>query len=381
MAEVTTHARAGLFFQLSCWVIGLIAFVQILIGGVALALRVEAAREVRVEEKVVTKLVNIAPPAPKEPAKPLVALPPAPEPIPADRRLPEARPLQAPPIADPVVERLVHEAREARVAEDFGTAIPKLTEALERDPEDPNALYELGLVYETMAAFDTSLAAKAAEAFQGVFNLGTSRAGALYPLAAKKLEEGIALPQNMRGKLALGRVIIFPDTSYPDGERVILTIPVSAAPGAEPTADDFFVKVNLYDKDAKGEILNMGPDASSEYEWASGAIDWLGGQEMLRVTYTIPNPPAADAHLFPRRKYYGQTVELFYRNELIDAQASPRHLASEANVKQQASGNPDPLFLDEEGMPGFDPNMPLLPPLENEVLTDPMGELPSFDER
>ncbi|GAA5481542.1 hypothetical protein [Haloferula sargassicola] len=379
MAEAV-HARSGLLFQLSCWVLGMVAFIQLLIGGVALALRVESAREVRVEEKIVTKLVNIAPQVPAQPAKPIVALPPAPEPIPYDQNLPAPRPFQAPPIADPVVERLVNEAREARVAEDMGSAIPKLEEAIARSPEEPNALYELGLVYETMAGFDTSLAAKAADAFAKVRSLGATGAGALYQLASKKLTEGIALPKDMRGKLSLGRVIIFPDNTYHHGERVILTIPVSAAPGSEPSANDFFVQVNLYDQDPQGNILPMSTGSQTEFDWVSGAIDWVGGQEMLRVTYTIPEATGSDLQLFGRRKYYGQTVELFYRNELIDAQANPRHLASEANVRQQTSGNPDPLFLNEGDMPAFDPNMPLLPTLENEIPVEEPLDLPPLDD-
>ena len=380
MAEAASQPRSGLFFQLACWVIGLIAFIQILIGGVALALRVEAAQVVKVEEKIVTKLVNIAPEAPKEAARPLVALPPAPAPIPAEQALPSARPLAAPAIADPVVERLVNEAREARVAEDMGQAIIKLEEARERDPQEANTLYELGLVYETMAAFDTDLASKAAEAYQGVFNLGASKAGALYPLAAKKLSEGISMPQDMRGKLTLGRVKVFPDNTYREGERVILTIPVSAAPGSEPEADDFFVQVNLYDQDPQGTVVPNGPESETQFEWVTGAIDWVGGEEQLRVTYVIPNPDPADIHIFGKRKYYGQSVELFYKNELIDTQAYPRHLAS-SNRDKQVSGNPDPLFLDQDGMPGFDPNMPLLPPLDGEIQVDPLQDLPTFDER
>ncbi|MBB5351648.1 hypothetical protein HNR46_001887 [Haloferula luteola] len=381
MAENALHARSGLFFQLTCWVLGLIAFTQLLIGGVALALRVEAAREVRIEEKIVTKIVNIAPkPSPLPPAKPLVALPPAPDPISPTRELPSPRPLSAPPIADPVIERLVNEARTARVADDLGSSYLKLEEAVGRDPDEPSALYELGLVYEALAAADPDQIPKAAEAFQKVFNLGT-KAGALYPLAAKKLEEGIALPQNMRGKLSIGRVLTFPDNTYPDGERVILTIPVSAAPGSEPTGDEFFIKVTFFDKDTQGTLLPKGYQSQDSYEWVSGDLDWLGGQETLRVTYTIPTPSASDIQLFGRRKYYGQVVELFYKNEVVDAQATPRHLATELNRQQGVQETEDPLLFNPDGLPDFDPNLPLLPPLDGEIPVDPMGELPPFDER
>jgi len=363
-----------LSFQLSLATLAVIAFAQLIGAAVALAARVEQAREVRVEERVVTKIVTVeaerpSAAAPEPPAT--VALPPPP-PQPAEVPLPPPRPLDAPPIADPVVARLVDEAREARVAEDMGSAIVKLEEARERSPNEPNVLYELGLVYETMAAYDTALAQQAALAYQRVFELGTEGAGALYPLAAAKLRDGIARPLDMRGKLSLGRVRIFRDEGFTAGQRVILTIPVHAAPGAEPEADDFFVEVHFFDKTPQGEPTPKAPGSSTEVEWVSGAIDWLGGEEQLRVTYTLPPADPSQDHLFGRREYYGQVVELVYKNELIDSQAWPRHLASLLRSEPDPGGALDPLFLDQDLLPpDFDPNLPLLPPLEDELPIPP----------
>ncbi len=372
----TSRMEPNLWFRLSCWVLGLVAFGQLLAAGVALAIRFEASREVVVQEKIVTKLVNVAPKAePAPPARPVVALPPMPE-LPAEESLPAARPLNAPEIADPVVERLVTEAREARVAEDMGKAIVKLEEARAKAPDDPNVHYELGMVYETMAAFDPALADKAAESYQEVFQLGTSGAGALYPLAARKLRDGISLPTDMRGKLALGRTRIFKDDQNPDAERVVLTIPVRVAPGSEPQPDEFFVQVRFFDQDPKGEIRPALAEANSAamatVNWPTAPIDWLGGEEAMRVTYAIPRPTSSDEHLFGRRQYYGQVVELMYKNELIDSQAWPRHLAS-LDTAQPATG-PDPVFLEED----LDFDGSLLPPLDDEIPLEPV--LPPFPE-
>lgn len=367
MSQPKTSHDSTLTFRLACWVLGLIAFIQIITAGVALAVRVENAREVRIEEKIVTKLVTVAArPAekPKVEAGPVVALPPPP-PIPAEVPLPPARPLDAPPIADAKVEKLVMEGREARVAEDMGRAIIKLEEARSIDPQEPNTLYELGLVYETMAAYDTALAEKAADAYQLVYNLGTD-AGALYPLAAAKLRDGVARPAKMRGKLSLGRVRIFKDDTFQDGERVVITVPVSAAPGSEPDADDFFVKVEFFDKSRNDEPQPAGPNCITNYEWVSGAIDWLGGEEILQVTYILPPQEAGQDHLFGKQNYYGQIVELVYKNELLDSQAWPRHLAAHSKVEPQHGF--DPLFLDSD----FDPNLGVLPPFENELELPPI---------
>lgn len=375
--------QKNLWFPISCWVMAGVVLIQLWIGGVALALRVESARDQEVREKIVTKVVRLdarsgeddaVRPATDEPqapgraspgrstgSGPLVALPPM-----TDRggknHFPQAESLKAPAIADPVVERLVEEARAARVAEDMGKAMIKLQAAREREPAEPNVLYELGLVYETMAAYDEALVSDAAEAFQEVFNLGASGAGALYPLAAKKLRDGISRPMQMSGKLRLGQVQIFRDQEHELGERVVLTIPVLAAPGHEPEADDFFVHVQFYNRYGEDDPVPAGIQTEKSYDWVSGDFDWLGGEERLRVTYVIPEESASNTRLFGRLRYYGQEVKLIYKNRLIDRQAWPRHLGADSETR--LSRGHEPQFLDHE----FDPRAPLLPPLEDERL-------------
>ena len=368
-----------LCFRLSCWTLGMIAFVQTLIAGLAVSVRVENAREVRVETRYVPQLIEVAPKPepqraiPEKPSRPVVVLPPIPD-LPAEPAMPEARPLDAPPIADPVVERLVMEARQARVAEDMGSALVKLEEARSIAPKEPNVLYELGLVYETMAGHDQNreLINKASSAYQAVFELGTSGAGALYSLAAKKLTEGISKPSDMRGKLALGRVQIFKDKAAKPGQRVVLTIPVRAAPDAQPSADDFLVQVKFFDVTRDGKHVPSSPEAETEVAWVSGAFDWLGGEETVRVTYQLPQPDKSQDHLFGRRKYYGQVVELIYKNELIDSQAWPRHLAALSNSPLENIANE---FPQEAGgvLPLLDLEQPL-PPFEDGVALPDMLE-------
>jgi hypothetical protein len=383
MANRVRHSN--LVFRLSCWMLGLVAFAQLLTAGVALAVRVERAREVRVEEKVVTKIVTVAA-TPPTPAKEVVAVAPAspaalppPDPTP----LPPARPLAAPPIADPVVERLVQEARGARVAGDMASAIVKLGEARDTAPKDPSVLYELGLVYEGMAAFDSRLADQAADAYQEVFALGTTGAGALYPLAAEKLRDGIAMPADLRGELALGRPRIYRDDHFDQGERVVVTVPVQAAPGTEIAGDDLVVKVNFFDATMREGKKEVQPAAEglcqTVYEWVSGEFDFVGGEELLRVTYLLPPQELQQEHLFGKRHYYGQTVEVFYKGEVIDTYAWPRHLSSRGAAESR--GDDMPQFVTEDMIDGsvlpdregdFPPEMP--------ELINPDGSLPPLPE-
>ncbi len=352
-------------FQLSCWVLALLAFVELLSAGLALAARMESTRQVRVVEREVTKFVPMpmaaaAAPEAMKPSASIVAKPPQPEEASAPAQV-QARPLATPAIADPMVEKLVMEARKARVAADMVQAITKLEEAQSREPNDPNVEYELGLVHEAMEVFET-----ASEHYQNVMNMGATKAGALYPLAAAKLRDGIKDAADMRSQLTLGRTRIFKDVNYEDGERVVLTIPVQAAPGTNIGPDDFDVKVWFFDIIRGKEIVPTTAETSiREFKWVSGAIDWAGGEELLRVTYIIPHRDVQDEHLFGQRVYYGQSVELNYKNKMIDLQAWPRDLAARTQKPVQAQpGLPDapPEFLDKDTLPpGFNPDNALLP--------------------
>ena len=59
MSQTKPGHDATLTFRLACWVLGLVAFIQLITGGVALAVRVENAREVRIEKEIVTKIVTV----------------------------------------------------------------------------------------------------------------------------------------------------------------------------------------------------------------------------------------------------------------------------------------------------------------------------------
>ncbi|MCW1885210.1 hypothetical protein OKA04_10765 [Luteolibacter flavescens] len=384
------HLRSDLVFRLSCWVLGLVAFAQLLTAGVALAVRVERAQEVRIVEKEVpSSIITMAPAAPPAMAvvpptpKKVVELPPLPE----ATVLPAPRPLTVPAIADPVVERLVSEARKARLADDMGAAITKLGEARSQAPQDPNVLYELALVYEDMAAADPLHADQAADAYQQILALGTTGAGSLYALAGEKLAAGISMPSDLRGEMALGRVRIFKDDDHEEGQRVVVTVPVHAGADAKIEEGDLEVRVRFFDSVMKGgkrEILESVTQVPSDrIEYPSMPFDFATGEELIRFPYIIPSDDLQQTHLFGKREYYGQVVELIYKGEVLDYQAWPRHLSSRSGSAQQQShqqqGNPwdqMPEFLSEDmiSTPG------VLPGRQNEfppdMPADPYADLP-----
>lgn len=337
------------------------AFSQLLIAGLALAVRVEEGRVVKIVEKEVEKLVPIrisVPVAGDPPARP------APRPEPELPPMPEPDQLATPAIADPLSDRLVTEARKARIAGDMGAAIVKLEEALTESPGDPTVLYELGMVHEMMGVFE-----KAADYYEQVFQLGVSGAGNLYEAAAVKLRDGFEQPHDMLGKLALGRVRIFNDPEAEGGQRVVLTVPVQKAPGEEVEAGEIEVAVTFFNRTGKNQIVQLEDDTWAEPTWVSLPFDWAGGEESLRMNYQIPVRDAQTEHLFGGLTYYGQVVTLTYKGEVLDVQAWPRDLAARIGQATPAGRNGDdfPEFLDQDILPpNFDPDIPLLNPLPGE---------------
>jgi hypothetical protein len=382
---MSRHLRSDLVFRLSCWVLALVAFGQLLTAGVALAVRVERAQEVKyVEKEGPTKIITLAAAAPAVAAVPptpkAVVLPPLPEPT----ELPAPRPLTVPVSADPVVERLVSEARKARIADNMSTAMNKVEAALDIAPKDPNVLYEKALIYEEMATADPIHADQAADAYQQILSLGTTGAGSLYSLAGEKLAAGIAMPADLRGEMALGRVRIFKDDDHEEGQRVVVTVPVHAAPGSALEDGDLEVKVTFYDsmmQKGKREIVQTVVGVKKEnVKYVSLPFDFATGEELVRFTYILPKDDLQQEQLFGKREYYGQVVELIYKGEVLDAAAWPRHLSSRgpAGQPQQQPGNPwdqMPEFLTEDMIgPG------VLPTQEGDFLpnlpAEPNGDLP-----
>lgn len=350
-------------FTISCWMLGLMAFSQLLVAAMALATRFEESRQVRTVIKEVPKIITMRLPAdagaagPNH-ASPVVSRPPTSVPV-ATLPLPAPTPIATPKTDDPRSERMVKEARQARVAGDMGLAIVKLEEALSRSPNDPSVHYELGLVHEQMGVFDT-----AAAHYEKVFQMGVSGAGSLYELAAAKLRDGFDQPDAMLGKLSLGRVRIFNDPKNEEGQKVILTIPVQKAPGEEVDIGEIAVSVIFFNRTSKGEIVQLQDKSWVSEKWVSMPFNWAGGQEDLRMTYAIPAQDSQTEHLFGARTYYGQVVSLLYKGEVLDVQAWPRDLA--AKIPTQPSTKPAAPVAPEfqDSLPSdFDPSLGVLPPL------------------
>ena len=234
----------------------------------------------------------------------------------------------------------------------------------------------MGLCLETMGIYD-----RARQYYNQVFQLGTTGAGQLYLQAADKLKQGFEQPQDKIGRIALGRVGVYRDPNKEAGEKVIITIPVQSVPGEQIEGRDLEVTVNIFDEvGAHKEIVRADTDlCPTERKWVNEPTDWATGEELLRVTYTIPVQDPQQEHLFGEKRYYGQVVELSYKGELIDSLAQPRILARKLNKPYAPS-----VALDQEMPPDYNPDNPLLPNAPTDELSNsdipPLIDLPPSDE-
>lgn len=343
-------AMHGPVFAISCWLLALMAFSQLLVAGMALATRFEESQVVRTVIKEVPKYLAVRVPDAVISRPPPLQSPPPPPPV-ASLPLPPPTPLATPEVADPRSDRLIKEARQARVGGDMMRAIVKLEEANGQSPNDPSVLYELGLTHEQLGVNDT-----AAAYYEKVFQMGVSGAGSLYGLAANKLREGFEEPSAL-GKLSLGRVLTFKEPDTGDGERVTLTIPTQKAPGEEIDGLKVSVEILFFNRTSKGEIIPLDAQDSHHEEWLKPPYDWADGEEGLRAIYTVAAQDQQTEQLFGHRSYYGQVVILKYNEQVLDVQAWPRDLA--ARINSPAANPNDPL--PPLGLPDDSGVLPALP--------------------
>lgn len=339
-------------FPIACWALGLMAFCQLLVAGMALGVRFEAAREVRIVEREVTKVVAVPATRPSNQADAVVMRPPVPAAAPATPAavaLPPPTPLRVPPVADPRTEKLAVEARQARLDGDMLLAILKLEEAKGLSPDEPVVLFELGLTHEAMGVFDT-----ASDYYAQVAQMEPGRAGSLYQKANAKLRDGFQT-EPPTGKVILGKVRVFPNPGHPDGQQTVLTIPVEKAPGVEVNPRELEISVEFFNRSKRDGIVPRQDNTVITKECVSEPWDWADGDETMRVTYLIPGEDQVTDHLFGELTYYGYVVSLHYQGEVVDLQAWPPALAARSRERAAPpQESPDPAL--------GDPNLPPLEP-------------------
>ena len=340
-SRVSRKPNLGMF-HISCWIIGLVAFAQLMSVGVALAFKNQQIPQPG--ERIVKEYV-VAPGPPSalvtaggEKPEPIAALPPKSIAVVSPKPLPESKEVLTdlesvtkvaeedvlnlpPPVLDPIVEALLKDARQARVEGDLIQALTKLQEAELREPRDPNVLYSLGATYEAFGIFD-----KARDNYYEVFNLGPN-AGSLFEKASFKVAQGLVPDVKNLACLGWGRMTN--PIQEQNGERRTLILPVEVDTNKDFDPMLFTPRVRFYEEvDGKiGQAIIRQGDSGSE--WVTGTADWKDGEEIAEVWYFVPDQDPATGLLFGQRKFYGFVAELYYDGRLSDIRAHPRTLLRE----------------------------------------------------
>jgi len=228
-------------------------------------------------------------------------------------------------IANPRVERLVQESRNLHLEGDMMRAMLKLGEAGRIDPTECAVIYQQGILYEDMGIF-----IKASDEYQKIQQMGLLKAGRYFNLAADKLSGGMTTMSVRRDTIAIGPMKVNKGTGPEAGRSVNVAVTLLARPDKVINPDDVVVDVHFYDRVNGGEIKKAARNAQISSHWSDTRVDWtdVGNEETFRVSYTIPTADRAEEHLFGRREFYGYVVELLYKGEVIDQQAYPRRLHS-----------------------------------------------------
>ena len=333
-------------FPVACWLLGAIAFVQLISMGFAVVMRSSAsvAQSITEPAEISNSLAPIAPRSLEEilnsveggsvsadVAEPLRVTAKqggtqidylkqySPSVVPND--------LQLPMIANPRVERLVKEARNLHLEGDMMNAILKLDEAERIDAKEVAVTYQKGLIFEEMSLF-----VKAADQYQKIQQLGV-KGGVYFSLAAKKLTQGMDTIESRRNVISIGPSNTKKIRSAEGLKQANITISVLGRADTIINPDDVVLNIYVYDQvngAGQGAIKRSNATSIIEQSWVDSVVDWkgIGNQETINIAYTIPQTQFNDNYLLGSREFYGYVVELLYKGEAVDQQASPRRLHS-----------------------------------------------------
>ncbi len=372
-------------FSIACTVCGIIAFIQLMMMGVALAMRVG-------ETRVVTKTIEGDPqvyyiPTLIDERKSTAKLKPRSadelmakygnKPIDTAGIIYEKRRQQnqrgfgvgIKPLAqfankrfgtikNTQVEKLVEDAHKLHLSGDVVRAILKLDEAEMIDAKEPAIIYRRALVYEDMRNWE-----RASDAYDAIFALGPET-GAYYEIAAEKLAHGVKDSPDIV-PFQLGNVV------QRVGQKRLhanITIPIRRLTDRDFEPSQIEVRIFFYDiVDNKSvEAVPKQREQNIAKRWLTAPADWSQGiEESIEAQYQLPDLDRANVHLFGERKYFGQVVELYYKGELMDQYASPGRLHGIHALEQfKHQIQPDLLPYDMQNLDG-DGTEFLLPEIDN----------------
>jgi hypothetical protein len=283
---------------------------------------------------------------------------------------PVAQPGFSPEAAAPtpvpsLVDQLLREGVELRDRGDTTTALARLQEALESEPNNAAVLEEIAKTYESMQLFDRSN-----EMWRKLQEMGPS-AGAAYELADRRLKLGVPTPATEESGIANASAeathkdiggnpegpvmgiseVKTTETPDPDAEtNLALRIGIKRQPNAMIDYNKVKILVFLYDIVDDKDIKLTDTEVSNE--WLTPKHDWTDtNPEILSVNYLRPKmrgvsseaalsetaatvkpgqkSRAAKAGSLAgggERRYLGYRILVYYNDKLQAVQAEPSRL-------------------------------------------------------
>ena len=110
------------------------------------------------------------------------------------------------------------------------------------------------------------------------------------------------------------------------GERVIIRVPIVAAPGVVVDRSKLEVQLFVLER-VNNSSIDMTISNPPKIEWLSVLPDWIGSQtETFQAIYERPRMTADETEIYGRRAYYGYVARLIYDGKLLDEFADPTNL-------------------------------------------------------
>jgi len=244
------------------------------------------------------------------------------------------------------VEKLVEDARSLHLSGDVVRAVLKLAEAEIIDATEPAIIYRRALIFEDMRNWE-----RAADEYDQLFALGPE-AGAYYEIATDKIANGVKDAPDVV-PFQLGNVV---QRVSADQLTSRVIIPVRRLTDREIEPSQIDVRIFFYDI-VDNKVVEPVPqqrEQNIQKRWVTEPTDWSqNAEESAEAVYQLPALELADVHLFGERRYFGHVVELYYKGELMDQFAYPGRLHG-IHAKDQYKQHIDPEMMPFDILPGLE---------------------------
>ncbi len=264
------------------------------------------------------------------------------------------------PITDEEVLENLDAALHLKSQGDMHGALVNFRAALTKLPGHPKLLYHTAQTLDTMG-----LPQKSAPLWKSLHKLG-GQAGNYFLLAQDRLANGPQVaPEMEQDHEGLFTVIDLTDERIPDttgGERVKITAVLKKNTEEVPDLGKDMVLATHFFDSVNGRRIARSQVGQPVVECISLPLDWDGGRETFTFEYWQPDMAPEEILRWGRCRYYGCTLEVFYRERLQDSAATTPELLAMARELPVPAPEPESSILEGAPDPGGAAESGLFPP-------------------